>query len=263
MATALKLRNTTTNGITDTGDGTLFDMVDAFGAGSDTCVTNTAASGTEIQLTKTAGGSTVAWISGRTPAGGFTLTTTDISVWQIESNMNANAAGRYRVFKRTAAGSVSEVAGGPFNDDVEMNTTIREDTWAGNVTDTAFAENDRILLRLYLTNAPTLTMGGAFNCTHTFNAASATTGDSFFNIAETIAFKANSVITEADGSSAGAATSSVAGVAITMTVGNAPGAATVLADGENAAPPSTPVLSFNNYLFVRVGEGMGCSERIR
>ena len=191
MATALKLRNTTLNGITDTGDSIVYDMVDAFGASADTAVTNTQASGTEIQLTKTAGGSTVAWISGRVPAGGFTLTATDISAWQHESNMLANIGGRYRVFRYQPGPTITELGGGPFNDGVEMNTSAREDLWAGNVTDQAFSENDRILLRLYLTNVGTMASG--HTGTLTFNAASAATGDSFFNIAETVAFKSDPI----------------------------------------------------------------------
>lgn len=164
-------------------------LKDAPGSSSDTVVTNTTANGTEIQATKTAGGSTVAWISGRVPAGGFTLTAVDISLWQIESNMNANIGGRFRLFKRTSGGTITELAGGPFDDGAEMGTTNTEDTWTGNPTDTAFAEDDRIILRYYLTNAGT--MGGSFTGTMTFNAADAATGDSFLNLAETVAFKSD------------------------------------------------------------------------
>lgn len=170
-------------------------MVDAFGAAADTCVTDTVASGTEIQLTKTAAGLTVAWISGRVPAGGFTLTSTDISAWQHESNMLANIGGRFRVFRYQAGPTITELGGGPFNDGVEMNTAAREDTWAGPVTDQAFSENDRILLRVYLTNVGTMASG--HTGTLTFNAASAATGDSFFNIAETVVFKAEADLTGA------------------------------------------------------------------
>lgn len=164
-------------------------LKDAPGSSSDTVVTNTTASGTEIQATKTAGGSTVAWISGRVPTGGFTLTAVDISLWQIESNMNANIGGRFRLFKRTAAGVITEISGGPFDDGAEMGTTIAEDTWTGNPTDTAFAEDDRILLRYYLTNVGT--MAGSFTGTMTFNGAAGATGDSFLNLAETVAFKSD------------------------------------------------------------------------
>ena len=188
MATKLFLRNTTTNGIS--GAATYYDMVTTAGSASDTAVVNTSAGGTEIQFTKTAGGTLVQWISGRAPAGGFTLTTTDISVWGHESDMAANAGPRYRVFIRTAAGVETEIGGGPFDDNTEFGTSASEVLWPGDVTDQAFAEDDRILLKLYITNEGV--MGGGFTCTLTFNAANTATGDSFFNIAETVTFKAES-----------------------------------------------------------------------
>jgi hypothetical protein len=188
VATKLFLRNTTTNGISGTGDAVVYDMLTTAGAAEDQTVgVTTVGSGTEIQ--HEAGlGQLVAWISGRAPSGGFTLTSTDISVWQVEGNMSANIGGRYRVFKRTDAGVVTELGGGPFSDGVEMSTAYREDTWTGNVTDTAFAENDRILLRIYITNVGT--MGADFSGQLSINAADASQGDSFFNIAETVTFKA-------------------------------------------------------------------------
>lgn len=190
MSTKLFLRNTETHGLTPDGDTTWYDMVTTAGASADTAVVNTTASGTEIQFTKTAGGSTIAWISGRVPSGGFTLTTTDVDAWLHESNGQANVGGRYRVFKRASNGTITELAGGPFSDGAEPGTSAASMTWVGNVTDTAFAEDDRILVRFYITNVGT--MGGNRTATLTFNAANAATGDSFFNIAETVAFKAES-----------------------------------------------------------------------
>lgn len=188
MATKLFLRNTTGNGISDTGDGVVYDMLTTAGASVDTNVVTLTAAGTNIQWTDTEGGNSVAWISGRVPAGGFTLTTTDISGWFYESHSNDNAGGRYRVYKYEPGPTITELGGGPFDDGVEFTkTTPTEMTWAGNVTDTAFAEDDRILVRIFATNVGTMTAGTA---TLTFNAADADTGDSFFNIAETVSFKA-------------------------------------------------------------------------
>lgn len=190
MATKLFLRNTTTNGITDTGDGIVYDMVTTAGAAADTADTVTVAGGTQVQATKDiVANLTVAWISGRVPAGGFTLTNTDISMWQRENNMNANLGGRYRVFRYQPGSppTITELGAGPFDDGVEMNTSDREDLWPGNVADTAFVEDDRILLRYYATNIGTM---GNQGWVATFNAADASTGDSFFNIAETVTFKA-------------------------------------------------------------------------
>lgn len=184
MATKLFLRNTQDNAI----GATYFDMITAAGGSADTATAATTTGGTEIQLTKNS--QVIQWVSGRAPAGGFTLTTTDVSLWLAESNMNANCGGRYRVFKRAAGGTETELGGGPFDDGVEFPvTTPIEHLWTGNVTDTAFAEDDRILLKLYITAAGG-TMASGHTCTLTFNAPDAATGDSFFNIAETVAFKA-------------------------------------------------------------------------
>ena len=190
MATKLFLRNTTTNGITDTGDAVVYDMVIAAGASADTDTVTLTAGGTDIQWTQTAGGNSVAWISGRVPSGGFTLTSADFSGWFEESNMNDEAGGRLRVYKYTPGTPTITELGGPFDDGVEFGTTVTEMTWTANVTDTAFAEDDRILIRVLATNITTMTAGTA---AFLFNAADAADGDSFFNIAETVTFKTESV----------------------------------------------------------------------
>lgn len=220
MATKLVLRNTAANGI-----GSYFDMlVDSFGSAADTGVVNTAASGTEIQWTRTAGGTVLEFISGKAPAGGFTLAgAMTFSIWAKGSNMNANCGARARVFKRTAAGVESEVGGGPYSDGIEFTTADAEYTWTGAPTSTAFAENDRIIVRYYITNVGT--MGGGFTSTLTYNAANAATGDSFFQIAETVAFKPASTIVEADAASVGAATVSADSGAVAGSVGASDGVA--------------------------------------
>jgi hypothetical protein len=217
VATKLFLRSSQANGI----GATYFDMLTTAGSGSATAVVNSAASGTEIQWTDTAGGSVVQFVSGRASSGGFTLTSTDISIWALESNGQANCGGRFRVFKRAANGVETELGGGPFNDGVEFTTSNAEYLWVGNVTDTAFAENDRILLKLYITNVGT--MGSGRTCTLTYNAADASTGDSFFNIAETVAFKTESVTHTSTGALTGQI-GSVAGSAVHIAVHAATGA---------------------------------------
>lgn len=187
MATKLFLRSTQTNGI----GATYFDMVTTAGAGSTTAATTTTASGTEIQWTQSAGGAELLFVSGRAPAGGFTLTTTDISVWCHESASAVNTGGAYRIFKRASGGTETELGGGLYSDGVEFTkTTPTEMLWTGNPTDTAFAEDDRILLKIKAVPVGTM---GAGTVTLTYNAADAATGDSFFNIAETVTFKAESV----------------------------------------------------------------------
>lgn len=188
MATQLFLRNTTANGITDTGDGTVYDMIPTVGPALDSGIVGTVASGTEIQWTKTNGGPTIAFISGRVPAGGFTLTSTEILGYFRESNMNANCTSRFRVFRYQPGPTITELGGGPFTDDFEFSTVISTHGTIGNVTDTAFSENDRILLRVYITNVGT--MGGGFTCTIQFNGDQVAEAESWFQITENVTFKA-------------------------------------------------------------------------
>lgn len=185
MATKLFLRNTTLNGITDTGDGIVYDMVTTAGAAIDTAVVNAVASGGNIQWTDTAGGPTIAFISGRVPAGGFTLTTSDISIWALESAMTVNAGGRVVVSRYEPGPTITGIQSG--SDGVEFGTANTEMTWTLATAATAFNENDRILIQIQIT--PVGTMGNG-TCTLSFNAADAATGDSFYNINETVAFKA-------------------------------------------------------------------------
>lgn len=63
--------------------------------------------------------------------------------------------------------------------------------WTGTPTSTAFAEDDRIIVRYYITNIGTMASG--HTCTLTYNAADAATGDSFFQINEDVTFKAENL----------------------------------------------------------------------
>lgn len=190
MATDLICRRSAAAGI-----GNFFDMTagargaEAFTTG----VVNTAASGTQIQWTRTAGGTVLEWISGRVPAGGFTLAgTMTFNIWALENNMNANCGARSRVFKRTAAGSESEVGGGPYNDGVEFGTAAAVMNWTGVPTSTAFAENDRLIVRYYITNVGTMATG--FTCTIDYDGPTAAAdGDTWFRINENVTFKAEPV----------------------------------------------------------------------
>ena len=167
MATNLHLRNTTTSGIADTGDALVYDLIDTAGTSPDTAVVTATASGTDIQLTKTAGGSSIAWISGRVPAGGFTLTTSTFNGIWLESAMSVNATDRFRIYRYIpGTPTITELGGSPFSNTVEFGTSATLTTIVGNNTDQAFNEDDRILIRLYITNVGTM---GAGTCTATFN----------------------------------------------------------------------------------------------
>lgn len=187
MATALYLRNTTDNGI----GSTYLDMLSSSGSATATCIVNTQAGGTEIQWTTTGGGAIRQWISGRVPAGGFTLSgQMTFSIWANESSMSANCGIKVRVFKRTAAGVESEVVGSgwAYGTPSEISTGATEYVWNGTPTSgMSFAENDRILIKAYIINVGT--MGGGYTCTLSFNNTSGSY-DSFFQINETVTFKA-------------------------------------------------------------------------
>lgn len=187
----LYLRSTQTNGL----GATYYDLDIVAGALSDTAVVDTVLNGTEIQFTKTAGGSVVQFISGRAPVGGFTLTNTDISVWLLQSSLLNNVGGRYRIFKRTAAGVETDITGTPFDNGIEVTTSNAEYTWTGNVTDTAFAEDDRVLLKVYVTNIGVMAIGTA---TLNFNAADTLAGDSFLTVYPSVVFKLNGGIETGD-----------------------------------------------------------------
>lgn len=190
MSTALALRSTVDNGI----GSTYLDMITTYGAGSTTCVVNTVASGTEIQWTVTGGGAVRQWVSGRVPSGGFTLAgQMTFSIWAQESNMSANCGIRVRVFKRTSGGVETEISSGwAYGSPSEISSTgATEYVWNGTPASTAFAENDRILIKVYIINVGT--MAGGHTCTLTYNAASGSTGDSLFTINETVAFKAEAI----------------------------------------------------------------------
>ena len=183
LRTDLYLRNTTTNGI----GSTYYDMVPTAGASADTAITASTAGGTEIQLTKTSGGALVNFVSGRSPVGGFTLTSVDVALWAREDNVLTNVGGRLRLFERTPGGTETEIGGGPFDDGVEFTTTDALYTWTANVTDTVIAEDNRIVAKLYLTNIGTMAAGDA---TITFNASGGPVGGSYISIFPAVAFKA-------------------------------------------------------------------------
>ncbi len=179
--TTLYLRNTLANGI----GSTYYDLSTTAGNASDTAVVTSTIAGTEIQWTKTAGGAIAQWVSGPAPVGGFTLTSSSISIWANEDAAATNIGGRYRIFKRAADTTETELGGGPFDQGVEVATSATEYTWTGDPTDTAFAANDRILLKLYITNIGVMAAGTG---TLTFNVASGGTGDSFLSIAPVVVF---------------------------------------------------------------------------
>lgn len=156
----LYLRNTQTNGITS-GGVNCYDLLTTAGASNDTAVVTATASGTDIQWTKTAGGSILVFTTGRAPVGGWTIIHADLALWAFESVATVNAGLRVRFYKRDTGGTETLIGGSPFDDGVELSTDNTLMEWAGNVTDTALAEDERLLVKFYLTNVGTMAAGTA------------------------------------------------------------------------------------------------------
>ena len=204
MATSLFLTAGVTNGI-----GTFFDVATSAGASTSTGIVNTAASGTNIQWTRTAGGTVLEWISGGVPAAGWTFAgSATMKAWGLESANQANAGFRLRLYKRAfATGTITEITGSPWDKGTEFTTSNVAYSWTFTPTSTAFVENDRLVIRLFITNIGT--MGGSQTCTVSYGNSTANSADSNLAITETVAFKSEGI---SPGVGASTGTGALAGV---------------------------------------------------
>lgn len=175
----LYLRNSVLNGQTRGGTA-LFDLLTVAGSSTDTAVVNTTIAGTEIQFTKTAGGSPVAFISPRFDAN-YTVTGADLAAWFAESSALVNAGARVRLY-RWRAGAETEFTGSPADDGVEFTTTAALNTWLSSLTALDFLTDDRLLLVPYVVNVGAMTMGTA---TLYFNGAVGAGGSPTYALVQT------------------------------------------------------------------------------
>ena len=191
MATKLYLRDSKSNAI-----GVYRDMAVVAGAAAVTGVANTTAGGTLIQWTRTAGGEAITFITAASPAAGWTLDgDVTFSIWAKESNVDANCGIKCRLWIRTAAGVETEIdTGWSYGAPDEITASDAEYSWTGNPTSTAFAEGDRLVLRVYVINVGT--MIASRTGTMTFGAADAATGDSFISLTETVDFTTDARIAQ-------------------------------------------------------------------
>ena len=185
MATTLYLRATSTNNI-----GTFFDVSTSAGSSTTTTgVVNTTGSGTNIQWTQTAGGTLLEWVSGRSPSGGWTFAgSATILINALESAIQANAGPRLRLYRRSTAGSETEVTGSPWDKGVEFTTTNAAISWSFTPTSIAFAEDERLIIRVFITNVGT--MGNSRTCTIKYDGTTANLADTNLLLTETVTFKA-------------------------------------------------------------------------
>ena len=182
MPTTLYLRNTTTN---QANTSTAYeDVLAASGAAATTKTANTTASGTEIIL-----GS---WITGRCPAGGIAnIGAITLNLFGFENNLNANCTFGARFYRRTAGGVETELLStGRVNDNVEFPaTSVSLMNWVYTPNQNrVFAENDRIVAKLYASNFGVMASGRIV--TLNYSSGTATPSGSNIVLTETITFKA-------------------------------------------------------------------------
>jgi len=183
MATTLLFKTTNLNAI-----GSFLDTSDVATAAPATGVVATQASGTNIQWTATSGGAVLEWISKRSPAGGWTLSGQITAVINAsESDAAANAAWRIRLYKRTAAGSETELTGSPWDDVAELPTTNTQLSKLFTPTSMSFAEDDRLAIRMFITNVGTMAAG--HTCTITYNGNAGQVANSRIALFETVSWK--------------------------------------------------------------------------
>ena len=158
-----------------------------------TAVTNSASSGTDIQVTTTAGGATLAWISDPI-ASGFALSgTVTGNPYTLESNGSANTSIRIRLYQYTGGSEGAAIA--TCQAAAEATTSITVKGCTVTPTSTVFAVGDRIVAKLFLENCsatsgcPTGTMAGSQTNTVDYDGATgAADGDTYIQLTESVTF---------------------------------------------------------------------------
>jgi|KBSMisStaDraftv2_1062788.scaffolds.fasta_scaffold06274_2 hypothetical protein len=153
-----------------------------------TSVTNTTASGTSIQWTKTAGGTQLKWISPPLAAPVTISGTVTMNVWAFEDNALANATVAFTV-KRLAGG----VEGSSLLTDStlgsELGTSVAVKNWTASPASTTFSTGDRIVLIGDIVNVGT--MAAAHSVTVDYGGKTgAADGDSWVQFTENLSFTA-------------------------------------------------------------------------
>ncbi len=150
------------------------------------------AGGNQINWTQTSGGTVLEFVTPRVPSGGFTLDgNVTFNIWANESNNNDEMTISARLYQRHTNGTETEVPGGPFSYVTELTNTIAVNNWTGNPTSTAFAEDERLVVRFFADATTTMTAG-----TGTLRYDTSTvggTGDSYIELTETVDWKTETI----------------------------------------------------------------------
>lgn len=190
MATKLYLIETLSDIDPDADINRKASLTAGDGSGLKTDVANTTASGTQVQMTDTAGGTKVMWISA--PLNAVTISgSITFNFWMSENNMSANVGPKCSVFWMNAAGTVSNgiiVSGGTGGaSGVELPVTTRaaQNYPAGSVTSQSIPTGDRIAIYLYGGNVGVMATGFTFDLGYN-GTTGAADGDSWVQFTETI-----------------------------------------------------------------------------
>jgi hypothetical protein len=181
----------------DSGIGNFFDMLDTIGSSAATTgVRATSAGATELQWTRTSGGTALEWVTGRVREPfsiGSSIDYFSTSIWANESANAANCIFRVKVFHRAPDGTETLIY--TMTRSTELSTSpVAQTTSLGAFTATLhqampFREDDRMVLRCYVTNNGT--MGGGATCTLTYDLNAITgTGASYLGVNGAFTFKA-------------------------------------------------------------------------
>jgi hypothetical protein len=160
------------------------------GAASTTAVTNTTASGTNIQVTKTAAGQALTWFSAQLQAVTISGSVT-VNIRGFESSNSANAAAGITIERTNSAGTVQSTIVANTSVPTTSNEYALSTDGAKNAaftpTSTPLTAGDRIKVTLFVKNAAALTMGGGFTVTNSYDGpTSAAAGDTFVTFTETL-----------------------------------------------------------------------------
>lgn len=216
------------------------------GSAMTTSVTNTAASGTNIQITATAGGSTIKWLT-RPLAANVTISgTATCNIWGLESNNQANASLRCRYFKYSGGSEGAQIFIAQASS--ELTTSATAKSMSATPTSTAFSAGDRIAIYVYLENCsatsgcPTGTMGGSRTVTVDYDAGTGgADGDSWMQITETVGVQKFGDAAASMGNSPAVSTSNPVQKAAAAALANSPAVARV----RNAPGVSAATVTFS------------------
>lgn len=154
-------------------------------------VTNTAAGPTSgIQITRTAAGTALAWLTPALDGTDLTAAAWQFHVWALESAALANVALRFQVYQYSNAEAGTALLDD--NSGTELPTTTQDYArTTGVATVTTMADRDRLVIKILLDDATAGSMATGYTATVSYNGLYANAeGDSWVQCPDTLALTA-------------------------------------------------------------------------